>query len=120
MQIIAQTEKLCDRTIFPIFAPGEQAYPANLEPVTPAKARAGDLSDEQKKAIAKMKSFTDFNDLATKSGLGGEGVDRQVPYFVNKLVVDRQEQFEAKQQQARGDKLQQQQEQSPRRAAKIG
>ena len=69
-----------------------------------------------------MKSFTDFNDLAAKSGLGREGVDRQVPYIVNKLVADRQEQFEAKQQQVRGDKLerQQQQEQSPRRAAKIG
>jgi hypothetical protein len=80
------------------------------------------LSDEQKKAIAKMKRFTDFNDLATKSGLGGEGVDRQVPYIVNKLVADRQEQFEAEQQQALGDKLerQQQQKQSPRRAATIG
>ena len=117
---LAAAKAVDGTAIFPIFAPGEQAYPANLEPVTPAKARAGDLSDEQKKAIAKMKSFTDFNDLATKSGLGGEGVDRQVPYFVNKLVVDRQEQFEAKQQQARGDKLQQQQEQSPRRAAKSG
>jgi phage/plasmid primase-like uncharacterized protein len=119
---LAAAKAVDGTAIFPIFAPGEQAYPANLEPVTPAKARAGDLSDEQKKAIAKMKSFTDFNDLATKSGLGGEGVDRQVPYIVNKLVADRQEQFEAKQQQVRGDKLerQQQQEQNPRRAAKIG
>jgi len=119
---LAAAKAVDGTAIFPIFALGEQAYPANLEPVTPAKARAGDLSDEQKKAIAKMKSFTDFNDLATKSGLGGEGVDRQVPYIVNKLVADRQEQFEAEQQQALGDKLerQQQQKQSPRRAAKIG
>lgn len=115
---LAAAKAVDGTAIFPIFAPGEQTYPANLEPVTPAKARAGDLSDEQKKAIAKMKPFTDFNDLATKSGLGHEGVDRQVPYIVNKLVADRQEQFEAKQQQARGDKLQQ--EQSPRRAASIG
>ena len=71
-----------------------------------------------------MKSFTDFNDLATKSELGREGVDRQVPCIVNKLVADHQEQFEAEQQQALGDKLerqqQQKQKQSPRRAAKIG
>jgi len=119
---LAAAKAVDGTAIFPIFAPGEQAYPANLEPVTPAKARVGDLSDEQKKAIAKMKRFTDFNDLATQSGLGREGVDRQVPYIVNKLVADRQEQFEAKQQQAQGDKLerQQQQEQSPRRVAKIG
>jgi len=63
--------------LLPIFSPGEQAYPENLEPVTPTKARAGDLSDEQKEAIAKMKSFTDFNDLATKSVLGKEGIERQ-------------------------------------------
>jgi phage/plasmid primase-like uncharacterized protein len=119
---LAAAKAVDGTAIFPIFAPGEQAYPGNLEPVTPAKARAGELSDEQKKAIAKMKRFTDFNDLATKSGLGGEGVDRQVPYIVNKLVADRQEQFEAEQQQALGDKLerQQQQKQSPRRAATIG
>ena len=117
---LAAAKAVDGTAIFPIFAPGEQAYPANLEPVTPAKARAGELSEEQKKALAKMKSFTDFNDLAAKSGLGREGVDRQVPYIVNKLVADRQEQFEAKQQQVRGDKLQQQQEQSPRRVAKIG
>ena len=119
---LAAAKTVDGTAIFPIFAPGEQAYPANMEPVTPAKARADDLSAMQKKAIAKMKSFTDFNDLATQSVLGREGVDRQVLYIVNKLVADRQEQFEAKQQQDWGDKLerQQQQKQSPRRATKIG
>ncbi|MDD5493735.1 MAG: zincin-like metallopeptidase domain-containing protein [Dehalococcoidia bacterium] len=75
--------------VFPIFAPREQAYPANLEPVTPAKARGGDLSEEQKNAIAAMKGFTDFNDLATKSVLGREGVDRQVKPIVDKVVDER-------------------------------
>ena len=31
---------------------------------------SGDLSDDQKAAIAQMKNFTDFNDLATKSASG--------------------------------------------------
>lgn len=77
--------------VFPVFGPGEQVYPLNLETVTPAKARAGVLSDRQKEAIAKMKDFTDFNDLATKSVLGREGVDRQIKALVNN-IVDRLEQ----------------------------
>jgi N12 class adenine-specific DNA methylase/antirestriction protein ArdC/phage/plasmid primase-like uncharacterized protein len=121
---LASAKAVDGTAIFPIFAPGEQTYPSDIEMVTPIKARAGELAVLQKEAIARMKSFTDFNDLATRSLLGLEGVDRQVPYIVNKLVADRQEQFEAKQQQVRGDKLerqqQQEQEQSPRRAAKIG
>jgi phage/plasmid primase-like uncharacterized protein len=117
---LAAAKAVDGTAIFPIFAPGEQTYPANLGPVTPTTTRASDLSDEQKKAIAKMKDFTDFNDLAIKSGLGHEGVDRQVSYRVNKLVADHQQQVEVKQRQIQGEKLEHQQQQSPRRAATIG
>jgi len=86
--------------IFPIFAPGEHAYPENLEPVTPAKARSGDLNDGQKAAIAEMKNFTDFNDLATKSKLGMGGVERQVVNIVNSIIERKKEQAVFNQQQA--------------------
>jgi phage/plasmid primase-like uncharacterized protein len=89
------------KAIFPIFAPGEADYPANLSPVTPAVWRAhdaaarrldeGGLSDkdrvaaerdllrpEQLAALARMKQHTDFNDLARSSTLGLMGVERQV------------------------------------------
>lgn len=46
--------------LFPIFAPSEQA---------------GD-----------PKSFSDFNDLATKSALGSEGVNRQIKPIVEKMI----------------------------------
>jgi putative DNA primase/helicase len=101
------------KVLLPIFAPGEQAYPENLEPVTPVKARAGELSDEQKEAIAKMKSFTDFNDLATKSLLGKEGIERQVRSVVFSVIDKHPARIEQPQE------LVQQQAQRPRRAAKI-
>ena len=41
--------------IFPVFAPGEQSYPAGLEKVTPEMARNNAMSQEQIDAIAKMK-----------------------------------------------------------------
>ena len=102
------------KVLLPIFFPGEQAYPENLEPVMPTKARAGELSDEQKDAIAKMKSFTDFNDLATKSVLGKEGIERQVRSVVFSAIDKHQARIEQQQERV------QQQEQRPRRAAKIG
>jgi putative DNA primase/helicase len=103
--------------LLPIFAPSEQTYPADLEPVTPIKARNGDLSDKQRAAIAQMKMFTDFNDLATKSLLGEGGVERQVTTIVNSLVVSNQKQIEIKQQHERDEKLEQQSVQ--RKAVKI-
>lgn len=78
-------------TLIPVFAPGEQLYPAGLEPVTPEKIKAGELSDDQKAAINRMKGYTDFNDLATKSAFGMEGVNRQVREVVS-AIVDRHEQ----------------------------
>jgi hypothetical protein len=64
--------------LLPIFAPNENSYPAGLEALTPHRFRKGQLSDKQHQALAKMKQYTDFNDLATKSVLGTEGVERQV------------------------------------------
>lgn len=104
---LAAAKSVEGTVIFPIFSPCEQSYPANLEPVTPSKARSGSLTDEQQQAIAKLKHYTDFNDLATNSVLGCEGVSRQVTTRVNNIIecqekqimapqrqVQRQEQFE--------------------------
>ena len=96
------------KSIFPIFASGEQAYPENLEPITPTIARSGDLTEEQKAAIAKMKKFTDFNDLATKSTLGLSGIERQIVNMVNSMVVRSQGQSGINQQQAYKENLEQQ------------
>lgn len=79
------------KALLPIFAPGENSYPADLDPVTPAKYRehqktGSALSDEQLAALARMKQFTDFNDLATKSALGQEGIDRQVRSLVDDVI----------------------------------
>jgi putative DNA primase/helicase len=58
--------------LLPIFAPNENSYPTALEVVTPQKFRKGQLSDKQHQALERMKQYTDFNDLATKSLLGSE------------------------------------------------
>lgn len=94
------TAKAVDGTaIFPIFAPDEQSYPDNLEPVTPLIARSGNLTDEQQAAITKMKQYTDFNDLVTNSVLGREGLERQVTTRVSNIIDSRKEQLPAHQQQ---------------------
>jgi putative DNA primase/helicase len=77
------------KVLLPIFAPNENSYPASLEAVTPQKHRKGHLSDQQHQALAKMKQYTDFNDLATKSVLGSEGVKRQVQPIVEILLKRR-------------------------------
>ena len=48
------------KVLLPIFAPGEQA--------------------------AEPKGFTDYNDLATKSVLGREGIERQVRSVVDEVI----------------------------------
>jgi putative DNA primase/helicase len=73
------------KVLLPIFAPNENSYPAGLEAVTPQKFRQGHLSDKQHEALAKMKQYTDFNDLATKSVLDTEGVERQVRSVLDSL-----------------------------------
>ena len=39
-------------------------------------------------ALGRIKRYTDFNDLATQSRLGREGMQRQVRTTVNKAVVE--------------------------------
>jgi phage/plasmid primase-like uncharacterized protein len=85
--------------IFPIFAPDEQSYPANLEPVSPSNARAGSLTDEQQQAIAKLKRYTDFNDLATNCVLGREGVSRQIATKVSNIIECQEKQLKSAQRQ---------------------
>lgn len=106
------------KVILPIFAPGENSYPADLEPVTPEKYRehqrtGNTLDDKQLAALDRMKGKTDFNDLATKSELGKDGINRQVRAVVDSVIEKHQERTE-KQERV------QKQEQRPRRAAKIG
>lgn len=60
------------------------ADPAQSERAAQLK---GDLlSDAQLAALEKMKRLTDFNDLATKSSLGREGLKRQVNNAVAKVI----------------------------------
>jgi putative DNA primase/helicase len=82
----AAAQAVGGKVLLPIFAPGEQSYPHNLEPVTPEIFRKGELSDEQKAALSNMKQFTDFNDLAMRSTLGREGLDRQVRAVVENVI----------------------------------
>jgi len=49
------------------------------------------LTDEQQTAIAKMKRYTDFNDLVTNSVLGREGLERQVTTRVNNIIESQKE-----------------------------
>lgn len=77
--------------LLPIFAPGENSFSARLESVTPAKYRqhqasGNALSVEQLEALSRMKQFTDFNDLASKSKLGIDGVERQVRAFIDNAI----------------------------------
>lgn len=102
--------------IHPIFAPGEASYPSDLPAITPQAYREHDraaarlaaakedpervrltakevgelqrslLTDQQLAALAKMKSHTDFNDLAANSALGLEGVRRQVSAAVGHVL----------------------------------
>jgi len=96
---LAAAKAVDGMAVFPIFAPSEQRYPENLEPVTPSKARSGSLTEEQQQAIAKMKHYTDFNDLVTNSVLGREGVERQVTTRVNNIIEGPKKQLMAQQRQ---------------------
>ena len=123
------------KAIFPIFAPGESGYPVGLEPITPQtyrehlqatktlqeakdeperiqlteqqvdKLKRSLLNDEQIIALERMKGHTDYNDIATKSELGKEGVERQVRAVVSRAIEkpeqQQQEQLEQKQEQKR-------------------
>lgn len=104
------------KVLLPIFAPGENSYPTDLEPVTPEKFRehqrtGNTLDDKQLAALDRMKGKTDFNDLATKSELGKDGINRQVRAVVNSVIEKHQERTQMQ------DRVQ---EQRPSRATKIG
>lgn len=133
---------------FPIFAAGENSYPKDLPPVTPqayrahqqaserleaaqkepekiqlteqeaGKLRQALLSAEQLSALRAMKAHTDFNDLATKSAVGVEGLDRQVQAAVGKAIEKHQARTE-QQTQKQVQQHEPKQERKPR-AARIG
>ncbi|MGE9765321.1 zincin-like metallopeptidase domain-containing protein [Pseudomonas sp. PDM20] len=77
--------------IFPVFAPGEQEYPADVEPIDREKAKANELTQSQKDALSAMKKLTDFNDLALRSKLGKEGVERQLRSGVAMAIKTQQD-----------------------------
>lgn len=119
------------KVLLPIFAPGEGVYPKGLAPVTPqayrehlsasktleeaqrepgrlqlteqqtAGLKAVLLSQEQLTAIDAMKQHTDFNDLATRSRLGIEGIRRQVNSIVDAMVERHQARIEPREEQQR-------------------
>lgn len=132
------------KPLFPIFAPGENTYPADLPPITPQSfreheraqkrldaAEAGEvqltdkeaadlkralLSTEQLRGLAGMKEHTDFNDLATRSSLGREAVNRQVSAAVAQAVQAAERKAEQKQERVEKQK----QEQKQRRGTRVG
>jgi antirestriction protein ArdC/phage/plasmid primase-like uncharacterized protein len=117
---LAAAKAVAGTVIFPIFAPGEQSYPANLEPVTLSKARTGNMTDEQQQAIAKLKRYTDFNDLATNSVLGREGVSRQITTKVNSIIECQKKQIKAAQWQAqKQEQFERFEQQHQRKAIKM-
>lgn len=83
----AAAEAVGGLATFPIFAAGESNYPAWLAPVTPDKFKAGELTDSQIAALDRMKQHTDFNDLATRSEFGRDGLARQLHAAVDKAHV---------------------------------
>ena len=86
------------KAIFPIFSPGEQTLPDSLKSIRSNKSRNEDLTEDQQTALAKLKNFTDFNDLSIKSTYGMAGVKRQLMNFVNRLDVQKFENIENNQQ----------------------
>ena len=140
------------KAIFPIFAPGENAYPANLEPITPQTYREHEraavrleaaqkesekvrlseqemrdlkqalLSGEQLAALGAMKAHTDFNDVATRSALGRDGVERQAKAAVGQALQAREQKPERalKLVKEQGGKPERKREQRLSRSMKVG
>lgn len=99
------------RAVFPVFAPGEASYPAELPAVDPVaykhhlvakqiledhesgkalitteqevEVRKGLLAEAQVQALREMKRFTDWNDLAQSSSLGADAIARQLGNVCN-------------------------------------
>ena len=96
--------------LLPIFAPGEGSYLTGLAPVTPEKYRAHQrtgigLSKTQLAALEQMKRHTDFNDLATRSRLGKDAIDRQARAFVSDVMYQHSVRAEQHQRHGHSDKL---------------
>ena len=111
------------KAILPIFAPGENSYSVGLAPVTPEKFREHQrtgfaLSEQQLAALDHMKGRTDFNDLANKSVLGREGIDRQIRCAVQDVIAKHTVQIEQQQTQQQ-PKAVQRIDQHRRRSARM-
>lgn len=76
------------RVVTPVFAPGEQTWPEGLERITKEAFLSDSLTTDQQEAYRRVKQYTDFNDLATKSVLGKEGVQRQVVPVIGRIVQE--------------------------------
>lgn len=115
---------------------GGASYPAGLEPVTPEAYRehqktGNTLNREQLAALEQKKQHTDFNDVANRSVLGQEGVDRQVRSIVDAAIAkhqgmqadQQQDLAEVQVQQQEETKVQSLQQDKPKRqrnVAKVG
>jgi phage/plasmid primase-like uncharacterized protein len=75
------------------------------------------LSEQQLAARDRMKGRTDFNDLANKSVLGNEGIDRQVRCAVQDVIAKHSVHIEQQHKQQH-QKAVQRIDQQPRRAAR--
>ena len=106
LPIISAEQRLADAAAGKVELAGDEA----------AKLKASMLSGAQIAALSTMKQHTDFNDLAHKSELGIEGVKRQIGAAISQVQRDEQQHQEQK----HVEKKQQQIEQRPRRAARIG
>lgn len=101
----AQTATLVGgKVLLPVFSADENTYPGSLAPVTPEMYRQHQITgtaidDEQLAALTRMKKYTDFNDLANKSALGKQGVDRQVRSFMDDLIEKHGQKNQVRQQQ---------------------
>ena len=89
-----------------------KALETTTDPDRKAELEKALLSKEQQAALAHIKRYTDFNDLATQSSLGQEGVKRQVKITVNKAIEEAQQKQQQRRQQA-------QRQRRTRRAAPI-
>lgn len=112
------------KVVLPIFAPGENSYPAGLEPITPQTYRehlrtGSGLSDVQLVALSVMKQHTDFNDLVTKSTLGRDGIDRQVRSIVDSVIEKHQLKTEQHQEPVQRQEQTEKKVKRPRTAAKV-
>lgn len=109
VKAIEAAESVGGKAVFPIFAPGEAEYPGNMAAVTPETyknhlqalrdiesapesekedLKKNILGSDQLSALARMKKYTDFNDLLSNSELGAKAVIRQVKNGSEKVIEE--------------------------------